>query len=61
MSTNHTHPNEVDIYLSYIHQGKNHSKNPCQIIQYFWMLTPLPPRFCSCFSLFVDNVKMINP
>ena len=29
-----------------------HVKNrviPCQIIQYFWMLTPLPLRFCSLF------------
>ena len=22
---------------------------PCQFIQYFWMLTPLPLRFCSFF------------
>ena len=33
---------------------------PFQIIQYFWMLTPLPLRFYSFFSLFVYNVEMIN-
>ena len=33
----------------------------CQIIQYFWILTLLPLRFCSFFSLFVGNVEMINP
>ena len=30
----------------------------CQIIQ---GMTPVPPRFCSFFSLFVDNIQMINP
>ena len=33
-----------------LHKYNNNDNNravPCQIIQYFWMLTPLPLRFCS--------------
>ena len=41
--------------------SRNDRVIPCQIIQHFCMLTPLPLTFCSFFSLFVDNVEMINP
>ena len=33
---------------------------PCQIIQYFWMLTPFS-YILFIFSLFAGNVEMINP
>ena len=33
----------------------------CLIIQYFWMLTPLPLKILFIFSLFVDNAQIINP
>ena len=33
---------------------------PCQIIQYFWMLTPIT-QILFIFSLFVDKVEIIKP
>ena len=41
--------------------SRNDRVIPCQIIQHFCIFTSLPLTFCSFFSLFVDNVEMINP